>query len=268
MRHATRGRSAALMVAALLVLTGCGDNRVEEGPDAIASPLPDGGDTATGAPSPSDGAASNDPSDGAGDGDGTALGGEPYDGPPTQGAPAVLAVIGVAATDVLNVRAGPGTAQEIVATLPPLATDVRATGRGRMLPTSIWLEVEVDGGTGWVSSKFLAHLGATEDITAQLRTGGGSLPSAETLSELAAAVADLLGSQDPPSRIVVSDGPSVGDLAEVTVDIVGLADDSVFALRALIFAVDDDSGEGFTVRTVEATRFCGRGPDDDEDGCP
>lgn len=188
-----------------------------------------------------------------------ALEGEAWDGPPLNGAAAELAVVGVAADDVLHVRAGPGVGQDVVAELGPLATGVRATGAARQLPESIWLEVEVDGTTGWVSSAFLAFLGATDDITAQLLEQAGERPSAATLVELAEAVAALRASDDSLSRVTISAGPDVGDLGEVTVDVVGLGDDSVFAERLVVFATEDDSGDGFTLRTVEATTFCARG---------
>lgn len=171
-------------------------------------------------------------------------------------------MIGVAADDVLNVRAGPGTDQPVVAELDPLATEVAATGRGRQLPSSIWLEVEVDGTTGWASSAFLAHLGATTDITSRLRERG-PLPSAETLLQLADAVVDLVANDDPEPRTAISDGPSVGDLGEVTVDVVGMGDDAGFGVRLVIFAFEDEGGESFTVRTVEQTQFCSRGVSED-----
>jgi hypothetical protein len=188
------------------------------------------------------------------------LAGVPYDGPPVQGRAATLAVVGVAHDDVLNVRAGPGTDQPVVGTLEPLATDVAATGRARRLPASIWLEVELGEGTGWSSSRYLAFLGPTDDVTSQVVAAVGGLPSAETLVELATDVATVRASVDPASRIVISDGPSVGDLGEVTVDVVGLGDDSLFAERLVVFATPDESGEGFTVKAIEGTWFCGRGP--------
>ena len=49
----------------------------------------------------------------------------------------VLSVIGVAHDDVLNVRRAPGTDQDIVAELGPLADDFVATGRARMLTLSL-----------------------------------------------------------------------------------------------------------------------------------
>jgi hypothetical protein len=57
----------------------------------------------------------------------------------------------------------------------------------------------------------------------------------------------------------VVDGPHVGDLGEVTVDVVGLADDSILGWRLHVFAQPE--GATFHVRTVEQTVLCARGAD-------
>jgi hypothetical protein len=58
--------------------------------------------------------------------------------------------------------------------------------------------------------------------------------------------------------------PSVGDLGEVTYDVIGLGDDAVRGLRLHVFGQPID--EGFSLKTVEMTALCGRGADDDG-GC-
>ncbi len=245
-------RFATLALAVLVALSACAADDPGTTPDATASPVaptPDASPTADDDPSPEPSPdATASPED---------LAGEPFDGPPLNGSPAALDVIGVAADDVLNVRAGPGTDAAVVTTLDPLATEVAATGRARLLPGSIWLEVEVGATTGWANGSFLAFLGATDDITARILEDAGARPSAPELEELATDVAALVASDDPPSRVVVSDGPSVGDLGEVTVDVVGLGDDAQRGFRLVVFAEPD--GDGWSLRTVEATSLCGRG---------
>jgi hypothetical protein len=56
-------------------------------------------------------------------------------------------------------------------------------------------------------------------------------------------------------------GPTSGDLEEITVDVLGLEDDSVAGYRLRVFATED-SGI-YTVRTVEATSLCSRAVDPD-----
>lgn len=188
--------------------------------------------------------------------------GDPYVGPPiVEGAG--MAVIGVEAEDVLNVRAAPGTEHDVVATLAPLAGGVTATGEGRMLDGDVWVEVDTEDVTGWVHAAFIAHPAATEDVTSQVIAVHGSRPSAGTLVGLAELVADQRATQEPPSRVVISDGPHVGDLGEVTIDVVGFGDDSVRAERLVVFATVDGDGS-FTLRSVEATTYCGRGVTDEE----
>ena len=66
------------------------------------------------------------------------------------------AVVLVAPDDVLNVRDEP--LGEIVSTLDPTATGVTTTGSTDTLDDgALWREVETDGETGWVNSRFLAE---------------------------------------------------------------------------------------------------------------
>jgi hypothetical protein len=187
----------------------------------------------------------------------TTLPGEPIDIGPNAGD--VLAVIGVAHDDVLNVRMAPGTDQPVVAELAPLADAVLALGDARALPESIWFEVEAEGVTGWASSSFLGYLGETTDVTAGVVENLGELPRAETMLDLGLIVAETLASDDPPSRIVMSVSPTVGDLGEVTYDVVGIGDDAVRGFRLHVFATPDEGGEGFVLKSVEQTLLCGRG---------
>lgn len=170
----------------------------------------------------------------------------------------VLAVLGVADDDVLNVRAGPGTDQPIVAAAQPTADDLVATGRARSLPNSIWYEVTIEGTLGWASSRFLAFAGPTDDATGEYVAGDGE-PEAETMEQLGTLVADFFAADAPPSTIVQSVAPSVGDLAEITYDVVGLADDSLAGLRLHVFAVPTEDGKTFGLKSIERTTYCSRG---------
>lgn len=170
-----------------------------------------------------------------------------------------LGVIGVAHDDVLNVRRAPGTDQAVVATLEPTADHVIATGAARKLTSSIWFEVTVDGTTGWVGSSFVAYLGVVDDTTSAIVAELGEIPVAETMLELGTLVAETVASIDPPSKITIAVAPSVGDLGEITMDVVGLGDDSVTGLRLHVFGMPTEGGEGFSLGSVEQTILCGRG---------
>ena len=80
------------------------------------------------------------------------------------------------------------------------------------------------------------------------------------LGEQVAAQRDQDG--EPVPDVVVVDGPSVGDLGEITIDVVGFGDDAVLGERLHVFAEPDQGGESFTVRSVEATTLCRRGVSD------
>jgi hypothetical protein len=68
-----------------------------------------------------------------------------------------LAVQGVAANDVLNVREAPDKASTILGELPPDATGVRGTANRRRVGSSTWREVECGNLHGWVNERFLAR---------------------------------------------------------------------------------------------------------------
>lgn len=174
-----------------------------------------------------------------------------------------LAVVGVAHDDVLNVRQGPSTTFPVVATLGPQAHGVVTTGRG-WRPTgagSWWIEVTTGGVSGWASLTFLAGRDGTDDVTAEVIRKLGHRPVAETMLALGREVAGAQAYNDSEIRsvIVVSVAPTAGDLGEVSYDVVGLADDSVKAERLHVFGQPLDSGEGFSLKSVEATLFCARG---------
>lgn len=181
----------------------------------------------------------------------------PYEG-------AQLAVVGVAADDTLNVRSGPGTEFDVVFDLDPMATNATATGHNRSVgEAGFWSEIAVDGRTGWARAAFLLQPGQVRDITAALFPTPADRPKAKTMLELGQTVARLRASDDPASDVVVVDQPTVGDVGEIAVDVIGFGDDSVGGERLKIFAEPGPGGESFTVRTVEATTFCSRGVTDD-----
>ncbi len=181
--------------------------------------------------------------------------GSPIEGP---AAGDVLGVVGVAASDVLNVRELPGVEAGIIDTLAPTEMNIVAVGNSRIVAQSIWHEIELDANTGWANARFLAYIGETTDITfAIAEFFDGELPTAATMEELAEDIAETQASDDPASTIVIVDGPSAGDLHEVTVDVIGLGDDSVGGLRLHIFA--EETAAGFTLDAAERTLLCSRG---------
>lgn len=190
----------------------------------------------------------------------TVLDGEPVDGGPPRGA--ILSVVGVAEDDALNLRAGPGADQAILAGIPPTYDSVLALGRTRALP-GWWTNVEYEGTTGWVSLSFLAYEGPTSDITAWVVSKAGGYLEAPNMTDLGAAVADVMASTDPVSRVTLVVPESVGDLGEVTYDVIGIGDDSIRGFRLHVFGTPTSSG--FVLKSVESTDFCdpNRGVGDD-----
>lgn len=233
-------------------------------------------------PVPEDDGADEDASEPDDTGTAAALPGEPLEFGPAEGAG--LVVVGIRHDSALNMRDVPNG--EIIARLDnvmearapaiyvrrPNSDDiittvvwkrgVVATGNTRQLTTSIWHEFLAGDLTGWSSAAYLAQLGATEDATSEVVDALGELPVADTMVELGLAVAQTMASQEPQSSVVVSGAPGLSDdLGRVTIDVVGIGDDSVRGFRLAIFAhpaenwTEDDPGP-FTLKSVERTVLC------------
>lgn len=202
------------------------------------------------------------------------LPGEPVDWPHASSAEAEVGVLGVEAGDVLHVRLRPGADQPIVDQLEPLRRGLTFTGSARRVGDAVWPEITFDGTTGWVNGRYVRLIAGTDDITAEI-LGDDPVLAAATMRALAKRVVDAYGLADgyhitwgPTSnpdlraeeqrRIVISDGPRVGDLGEITLDVIDLFDDSVAAERLVIFA-QPHGGRDFVLKAVERTFFCWRG---------
>lgn len=261
----TRSAAKAFLAGALLLLTACAGNA--QGTTTTAATTSSTGSTSTtSTTAPTSTTASSTTTSSTTTTQPTStttLPGEPIDLFAKEGD--VLAVVGVAFDDVLNVRAAPGADQPILAKLDSLEDNVIATGRARQLSRSIWYEVTAQGVKGWANIRFLAFIGGTDDTTASLVSQLGGTPAARTMLELGMLVARAGASEDPPSDIVMSAAPTVGDLGKVTYDVIGLGDDAVYGVRLRVFG--QPTAEGFSLKAVEATLLCGRGVTD-EGLCP
>lgn len=170
-----------------------------------------------------------------------------------------LAVVGVAADDKLHVRTGPGVEFDVAFDLHPLATHATATGHNRSVSDGgFWSELTAGGRTGWANAAFLLQPGQVTDVTAASFPTPADRPKADSMEDLGRAVARVRATDEPTARIVVVDGPTVGDLGEITVDVIGLGDDAQGGERLKIFAEPRPASPRFTVRTVEATALCSR----------
>lgn len=169
----------------------------------------------------------------------------------------LLMVIGVSHEHSLNLRELPGTDFDVVAQIPPDYGELIALGNTRDIGQSLWVEVEYEGMAGWVHMGFIGLEGATDDLTAYVVGQLGDRPTAESMTELGLTVSEVFTSEGPPSELVLVVPETVGDLAEVTYDVIGLGDDSVRGLRVHLFAEPFEGG--FVLRTVEVTNICGRG---------
>ncbi len=230
---------ALATVAALLLLVACGEDGGTTSPDPATTPSP----TET-SPAPTDAPP-------------TELPGEPTDLGPAAGD--VLGVVGVAHDDQLNVRERPGADAPVLTTFEPLADDVTAAGNSRFLPGSMWTEVEAEGTSGWVNYSFVAYLGDTTDETSAIIQKLGKRPSAASMRRLGSRIAEAMASEDPPSSIVMTVAPTVGDLGEVTYDVIGLGDDSILGYRLHVFGAPSEDGSRFSLKSVEQTALCDRG---------
>lgn len=167
--------------------------------------------------------------------------------------PLVLAVVGIGYDSTLNVREEPGG--QIVTKLDSAATGIVPTGTRQEVSGVLWHEVHAAGVIGWVSGDYVTPLGATADTTTEIVARLGQTPSAANLAALGRAVAGAVASEEPESRVRISGEPTVGELSEVTMDVVGQPDDSIRGFRLRVFATRNSDGT-FTLRNVEGTVMC------------
>lgn len=67
-------------------------------------------------------------------------------------------VHGVAADDVLNVRATPAPAAEKIGTLAPGETGIAGTGNRASYQSEDWVEIRTEAVTGWVNGRYLTRI--------------------------------------------------------------------------------------------------------------
>jgi hypothetical protein len=187
------------------------------------------------------------------------LAGTPIEFGPAEGD--VLMVIGVAHDDVLNLRAGPGVDAGIIDEIPPTYDQLVALGNTRELPR-FWIEVSYEEVIGWVSMAYIGYEGQVIDETASVVDELGGRPTNATMTGLGEEIADVFVTDDEGgSEVVQVTTASQGDLAEITYDVIGLADDAIRGLRLHVFA--EQVTDGYRLRNLETTIICGRGVDDD-----
>lgn len=185
----------------------------------------------------------------------TTLPGEPVDYGPLAGDEVM--VVGVAYDDFLNLRALPGADQEIIGAIDPLFTGLVAKGETRDLPGAFWIKVDHQGTVGWVHMSFIGYMGLTDDMTSSVVTNLGEYPTADDMTALGLIVAETFASIEPASHLVIVVAATVGDLGEVTYDVIGIGDDSVLGFRVHVFGMPVT--DGFSLKSVEVTTICGRG---------
>ncbi len=191
-----------------------------------------------------------------------------------------LAIVGIVALAVLMVACG-GTEQSVlpsetpqptpaVATNTPVpATPTPTTGTPTPLASPSLLPTDAPTAptplpppaTLTPPAQLEVFVGGTDDITWQVVEILGSTPSAGTMTALGHLVANALvpDEGEGAAQISVVEGPVIGDLGEIALDAVGLADDSILGYRLRIFAHLPDGEGGFTLKTVERTLLCRRG---------
>lgn len=249
-------RTTTLLAAVLLtaVASGCGDT-TDETSTTTTEPPSTSATTSTSPPATSTTTTTTRAPGTTTTTEAGELPGEPIDFGPAEGD--VVAVIGVAHDDVLNLREAPGPDEEIVGEIPPLEDSLVALGETRDIGESFWIAVDYEGTQGWVHFGFIGFLGDTTDETAAVVDDLGETPTADTMEELGLLVAESLASEEPASDITVTIEPTTGDLGEVTYDVIGLGDDAVRGLRVHVFGEEVDGG--YSLRSVEVTTLCGRG---------
>lgn len=157
--------------------------------------------------------------------------------------PTQFDVTGVAADDVLNIRAEPSASAPIIGTLAPDATRIEVTEERRG-----WARVNTGERAGWVSARYLAYrvdvwdegrlpaafsCYGTEPFWSLAPRDGALVLSTPETPETRFLVSAVLstGVFRDPTRVVVAEGASLTAVPQQCSD--GMSD-RIFGLRALL----------------------------------
>ena len=180
-----------------------------------------------------------------------------------------LDVVGIDRDEVLSFRLAPDPTAPIVATSPPETPSqlsppptVVASGTGQFFGDQLWLQVTVDGVSGWGDSAFLGILGSSENVFLELQADMASL-QAPTIEELAAAVAATRAGGVEPV-VAINDFFAVdATSSEAWIDVIGIGDDVVAGerIRLLLDNIEDATPEvvAYEITDAISTAICGRG---------
>jgi uncharacterized membrane protein len=119
---------------------------------------------------------------------------------------ATYQVRGVEPSDTLKLRAGPDPQSNVRATIPPDAHGLLATGRQRLVGTTVWREIQYQKIRGWVNGRYLAverepDTASKEPAPAAREVAPAPSPApAPTAREVAPAPATLRKEPAPPLR--------------------------------------------------------------------
>ena len=157
----------------------------------------------------------------------------PTEGPPRgtllpEIEPGTYAVVGVALDDELNLRAAPGADQAVVGTIPPYASGLQVTGRGRRAGSAIWAPLPYQGLEGWANSAYLARqVGQVSEPVAMRAAAVIQAIGAKDLDTLSQFVHPQEGVRFSPYPYVVTDpdNESGADLVFSAAELPSLAED-------------------------------------------
>lgn len=82
-----------------------------------------------------------------------------------QSSPQQYVVTRVASDDTLNIRAGAGISQEVIATMPFNGRNIQALGETRQVGKTVWVKISWQGQQGWVSKHYLQEVVSDEPST-------------------------------------------------------------------------------------------------------
>jgi uncharacterized membrane protein len=168
--------------------------------------------------------------------------------------PSLFDVTGVAAEDVLNVRAEPDANAPVIGTLAPGATGIEVVS---VDPSGHWGEVNVGEGAGWAALRFLAEepevwvpgklpqslscFGTEPFWNLRDRDGTAVLEMPEAAKSLGAAVAVDTGIPGDVRRALVAGDPALRVTATVVPQSCGDGmSDRAFGLGAMVLVQEGD----------------------------
>jgi len=163
-------------------------------------------------------------------------------------------LIGISSTDTIMLHALPGIDQPLAGDVPPGTSIEPLNNAFETDDGLVWWQVRAGALNGWIQPS-IAYRGPSDNITDQVVDAAAAQGPFETAEDAARAVAAQVAPGLGAPEIVVVSANENASGTSVTVDLLGLQDDSLLGYRLIV----GTSGSAWQPASVFQSKLCARG---------